>query len=657
MNYTVLQEILVLLAVSVVAVGAFRRFHLPPILGYLVVGMIVGPHGLQWLPDTADTRFIAEFGVVFLLFTVGLEFSLAQLVALKGVVLGLGGAQVLASTLIAGGAAWLLGMRWQGALIAGGVLAMSSTAIVIKQLTEQLERNSRHGRNAVGVLLFQDLAVIPFLIMIPILAGPGAHDIITPLLWALAKGIVAFIVMLAFGHWLLRPLFREIASARSSELFMLTVLLVSLTAAWATQLAGLSYALGGFLAGVMLGETEYRHQVEADIRPFRDVLLGLFFVTVGMLLDIHSLGNIWHWVVAVIVSIFLIKTVLIAVLSRIGGADSGVSLRTGLVLAQGGEFGFALLSLAIAAQLIQPREGQILLAALVISMAFAPLIIRFNGRIAKHIFSGSYLSTRAQMEHQIASGSKHFSDHIVICGYGRIGQNLARLIEKEGFRHVALDLDPSRIREARQVGDIVFYGDTTHPEVLAAAGIERARVLVITFDDPHGALKLVSNVRAIRPDIPILVRTADDTHLDELQQRGATEVVPETLEASLMLASHLLYLLDVPLASIVRRIQQVRSDRYRMLRRFFPGSDPVALDELEGPRERLHAVTLPAGAHAVGKTLRQLSLPGITVTAVRHRGQRLGNPEPSARLLEGDVVVMLGTPAQIEHAENVLLKG
>lgn len=657
MNYTVLQEILVLLAVSVVAVGAFRRFHLPPILGYLVVGMIVGPHGLQWLPDTADTRFIAEFGVVFLLFTVGLEFSLAQLVALKGVVLGLGGAQVLASTLIAGGAAWLLGMRWQGALIAGGVLAMSSTAIVIKQLTEQLERNSRHGRNAVGVLLFQDLAVIPFLIMIPILAGPGAHDIITPLLWALAKGIVAFIVMLAFGHWLLRPLFREIASARSSELFMLTVLLVSLTAAWATQLAGLSYALGGFLAGVMLGETEYRHQVEADIRPFRDVLLGLFFVTVGMLLDIHSLGNIWHWVLAVIVSIFLIKTVLIAVLSRIGGADSGVALRTGLVLAQGGEFGFALLSLAIAAQLIHPREGQILLAALVISMAFAPLIIRFNGWIAKHIFAASYLGTRAQMEHQIASGSKNFSDHIVICGYGRIGQNLARLIEKEGFRHVALDLDPSRIREARQVGDTVFYGDTTHPEVLAAAGIERARVLVITFDDPHAALKLVSNVRAIRPDIPILVRTADDTHLDELQQRGATEVVPETLEASLMLASHLLYLLDVPLASIVRRIQQVRSDRYRMLRRFFPGSDPVALDEPEGPRERLHAVTLPAGAHAVGKTLRQLSLPGITVTAVRHRGQRLGNPEPSARLLEGDVVVMLGTPAQIEHAENVLLKG
>lgn len=658
MNYTPLHEILILLAAAVIAVALFRRLHLPPILGYLFVGVLVGPHGLHWIPDTEGTRFLAEFGVVFLLFTIGLEFSMPQLVAMKGVVLGLGGAQVALSTALGGAIAWLAGMGWEGALIVGGILALSSTAIVTKQLTEQLEINSRHGRSAVGVLLFQDLAVIPFLILIPILAGFGGDSMAAPLLLALIKGVAAFFIMLAAGHWLLRPLFREIASARSPELFMLTVLLVSLTAAWATHLAGLSLALGGFLAGVMLGETEFRHQVETDIRPFRDVLLGLFFITVGMLLDVHALGAIWHWVALLALGIVATKSVLITALGRLGGTELGVALRTGLVLAQGGEFGFALLALAIGAGLIGDQAGQIVLAGTLVSMAISPFLVRYNGRIAKAL-TKSYLTNRAHAREEIAHVGQNLRDHVIICGYGRIGQNIARFLEKEGFRYIALDLDPGRVREAHQAGENVFFGDSVHREMLEAAGLRWARVLVISYSDTPSSLKILANARELRPDIPVLVRARDDAHLEELQRLGATEVVPETLEASLMLASHLLYLLGVPVSTIVRRVRDVRTDHYRLLRGVFPGEQDLATDELDRQHARLHAVTLPEGSFAVGHNLGQLGLEtsGVTVTAVRHHGERTSAPAPELELAAGDVLVLYGTPADLEHAENVVLKG
>ncbi len=659
MNESVFHEILVLLAVAVIAVALFRRFHLPPILGYLFVGMLVGPYGLHWIPDTQDTRFLAEFGVVFLLFTIGLEFSIPQLVAMRSTVLGLGGAQVLVSTLLAGVLAWALGVPWQGALIVGGVLALSSTAIAIKQLTEQLEINSRHGHNAVGMLLFQDLAVIPFLILIPFLAAGSGEWSFAPLLLALLKGILAFIAMLAVGRWLLRPLFREIAAARSAELFVLTVLLVSLTAAWATHLAGLSLALGGFIAGAMLGETEFRHQVEADIRPFRDVLLGLFFITIGMLLNLRSLLDLWPWVLLTLSGFVVVKAMLITALCRAFGDEAGVALRTGLVLAQGGEFGFALLSLAMGAALIDNRTGQVVLGATLLSMALAPLMIRFNGHVAKYLFTKSYVRNRERLEADIARDVRSLRDHVIICGYGRIGQNIGHFLEHEGFPYVALDLDPYRVQEARAAGETVFYGDSTHPEMLQAAGIARARALVLSFDDAPASMKILARVRESYPELPILVRARDDSALESLQQLGATEVVPEILEGSLMLASHLLYLLNVPVSTIVRRVRDVRSDRYRLLRGFFPGEEAVPIEASSSQRERLHAVTLPKGAAAVGRSIGELSLDDgtVTITAVRHEGVRSARPTPDLTLSTGDVLVLYGTPPDLERAETRLLKG
>ena len=336
-------SILVLMGVAVVLLALFRYLRLPQLLAYLVAGVLVGPYGLGWIPDVAGTRTLAEFGLVFLMFTIGLEFSLPKLLAMKQTVFGLGGAQVLISCAVFGFIAWNLGVPAAGAIVIGGVLALSSTAIVMKLLIEQLEQNSRHGRHAFGVLLFQDLIVVPFLILIPALGGAGGQSVWPTFGWVLVKSVLVLAAILFVGRWLLRPLFHEIASARLREFFMLSVLLLTLTAAWITQTAGLSLALGAFLAGMMLGETEYRHQVEADILPFRDILLGLFFITVGMQLDTGMLSAQWFWILAAVAGLFVFKTALIALLGRLFKMELGVALRTGLVLSQGGEFGFALL--------------------------------------------------------------------------------------------------------------------------------------------------------------------------------------------------------------------------------------------------------------------------------------------------------------------------
>lgn len=659
MEMQILQEIVMLLAISVVGVALFRRLKLPPTLAYLFIGLTVGPYGLGWIANSEDTRFLAEFGVVFLLFTVGLEFSLPKLIAMRRAVLGLGGAQVIATTLAIALLAWMMGMPLQAAALIGGTLAMSSTAIVIKQLTEQLELNSRHGRLSIGILLFQDLAVIPFLIVIPALAGINDEPLLQALALAFLKGVTASLIMLSIGHWLLRPLFHEIASAHSAELFTLTVLLFSISAAWLTNLSGLSFALGAFLAGMMLGETEFRHQVEADIRPFRDVLLGLFFITVGMLLNIATLPQIWYWVVLLVAGLIVFKTLTIMAVGMIAGVERGVALRTGLVLSQGGEFGFALLSLGLSSQLLEPQATQIVLAAIILSMLISPWLIRYNGAITKKMLPASYSAKRREIKIDIASDVHDIKDHIVICGYGRIGQNVARLLEQEGFEYVALDLDPLRVREARAAGDKVFYGDSTHREILEAAGLHRARVLVISFDDARATSKILTQLKELKPTLPILVRTRDDTNLERFQQQGATEVVPETLEASLMLVSHLLLLLGVPVSKVIHRVQVVRASRYQLLRQFFHGQEAAALQTSALPREGLRTVILSHDAYAIGKTLGEINLDktDVLVTAVRRLDGKSRRAHPQLRFRQGDVVIIYGAPENLERAQNILLKG
>jgi CPA2 family monovalent cation:H+ antiporter-2 len=593
-------------------------------------------------------------GVVFLLYMIGREISIPHLLSMRHAVLGFGGAQVVLTTLVVMAIAWWSGIRWEGALVVGGALALSSTAIVARQLTEQLELQSRHGRLALGILLFQDLAVVPFLVIIPILGGQAEAGVAFTLGIALLKGVVVVVGMLAAGRWLLRPLFHWIAAAHSVELFTLAVLLVALTASSVTHAVGLSAELGAFIAGMLIADTEYRHHVELEIRPFRDVLMGLFFITVGMKLNLFALPAILPWVVLLVIGVVLGKGLLVTLLLRLGRYETGVAMRTGMVLAQGGEFGFALLTLALGYGLLSTDDSQPVLAAVVLSMVLAPVLIRNNGDIARRACE-SYERNRAAQAQQLAEETESLADHVIVCGFGRIGQNLALFLKEEGFPYVALDVDPALIREAWEAGEPVFFGDATHPDTLENAGISRARGVVIAFDEYHAAERIVQAVRRLNKKVPIIVRAHDDTHLEGLEVAGATYVVPESVESSLILATRLLHSLDVDIDEIARVIEQARTDHYRRLRGYFHGERPEDLDELD--RYRLHTVVLPPQAYAIDQPIAALALGtlGVQVVTVRRAGICGDEPDRDMTLRAGDALILQGLPEALDAAEARVL--
>jgi CPA2 family monovalent cation:H+ antiporter-2 len=653
-----LLQILILLTASVCVVAAVRKLALPAILGYLAVGMLLGPHALALAADNATTQLLADFGVVFLVFTLGLEFSLPRLVAMRWEVLGVGGAQVLITAgIVASGAILFLGIVPAVAVVIGGAVAMSSTAIIIAQLTEQSENNRTHGRIAVAICLFQDLSFPLLLALLSALSGSAVDA--THILGAIGIAAISLLLVLAAGRWLLRPLFLMIASVRSAELFSLAVLLAVLASAWATHAAGLSLALGAFLAGMMLAETEFRHQVEATIRSYREILLGLFFITVGMMLDVGLLLRDLPLVTAILLGMLLLKAAVVAVAAKPATHSWFKSLRTGVIVSQGGEFGFALLILLLRKELLDPAIVQPLLAATVLSMVLSPLIIRHNRRITRIILreSGNPLTEAMRQERVTLAAAER--EHVVICGFGRVGQNIARVLEQAGFEYIALDVDPYRIRLGRQAGDPVVYGDAGEIKVLENVGLAHASVVVITFANPDVALRILRSVRELRADVPILVRTQDDTKLTELVAAGATEVVPETFEASLMLLSHLLLLVKLPVGQVLRTVNDIRSHRYSMLRQYFRDQEEEHLDDSHAFREELHSVILPPNAWAVGRSVTDLAERGsqATVNAVRRDGIVGRDPGPDTVFKEGDVVVVYGTPEAVEHAETLLLMG
>ncbi|CAB1369919.1 monovalent cation:proton antiporter-2 (CPA2) family protein [Denitratisoma oestradiolicum] len=651
-----LQIILLLLAAAVLVVTLFRSFNLPPVLGYLMVGVAIGPHALDLVPDPALAGHLAEFGVVFLMFSIGLEFSLPRLYSMRRIVFGLGLAQVLATLAVVMGGAVLLGLGWGTGFALGGVLAMSSTAVLSRLLAERLELDSRHGREVIGVLLFQDIAVVPLLIMVPALSQPAGLMAETVGL-ALLKAALVLVVVIFLGQRLTRGWFFLVARRKSSELFVLNVLLFTLGLAWLTELAGLSLALGAFVAGMLIAETEYRYQVEEDIKPFRDVLMGLFFITIGMFLDLAAVLAHLPWVLGSLVLLLGGKLVLVGGLSRLFGTTPGSALRSGLWLCAGGEFGFVLL--VQARGLLSPQVEQVVLTTLVLSLMLAPLLVHFSDRIVLRFVASEWLLRSMQLT-QIAARSMGAEKHVILCGYGRTGQHLARILEPEGFSLMALDLDPERVREAAAAGEPVSYGDCTRRETLVAAGIVRAHVLVITFADRAAALRVLHHVRALRPDLPVVVRAAEEQDVERLTEAGATEVIPEALESSVMLATHALALLGVPMSKVLRRLRELREHHYGLLRGFFHGVGDSSDAEDEAGLPRLHAVTLGEGAHAIGLTLDQLALDecGCTVSAIRRRGQgRARNDMTAAPLTADDVVVLLGTQAALAAGEELLLRG
>ena len=654
---------LLYLLAAVLGVVTCRSLKLPPMLGYLAAGVLIGPHALALAQNSEGVRHLGEFGVVFLMFAIGLEFSLPKLLAMRKQVFGLGLMQVLVTMAVVtvGGVAlshWVGGiwdMGWQTALALSGVLAMSSTAIVVKLMAERAELESEHGRRVMGILLFQDLAVVPLLILIPALGSASEH-LLPALGWALIKAVVLVGLLLTGGQRFMRWWLTLVARRKSEELFMLNLLLITLGLAWLTELAGLSLALGAFIAGVLVSETEYRHQVGTDIRPFHDVLLGLFFITIGMMLDWHILVDRWALVLALLAVPLLVKAVIILVLARLMGATTGVALRSGLFLAQAGEFGFVLLSLTQDHGLVQPALMNPILAAMVLSMLATPFLIMYSNRIVMKLVASDWMQQSLQMT-TIARKTINTSKHVIICGYGRCGQNLARMLEREGIPYMALDLDPDRVRQAAAAGDSVVYGDATRLQALMAAGLVRASAVVVTYIDVPAALKVLANTRAHAPQVPVVVRTQDDAYLDKLQDAGATEVVPEAIEGSLMLASHALALVGVPMRRVLRVVQDQRDARYNMLRGYFHGADDDTPNERD--QERMSTVSLPPGAKALGSPLGDLALNavGVRVVNLRRANGHQAAAADDAVLQEGDTLVLSGHPTALALAEDKLLRG
>ena len=658
-----LQLTLLYLLAAVLGVVVCRSFKLPPMLGYLAVGVVIGPNALAVAKNADGVRNLGEFGVVFLMFVIGLEFNLAKLRAMRNHVFGLGFFQVMLTMLGATAAAMTLaffapklwGMSWQTALALSSALAMSSTAIVVKLMTERLEMESEHGKRVMGILLFQDLAVVPLLVLIPALGATG-EALVNTLMVAALKAALLITLLLIGGPHVIRWWLTLVARRKSEELFVLNLLLITLGLAWLTELAGLSLALGAFIAGMLISETQFKQQVETDIRPFHDVLLGLFFISIGMMLDWRLVLERWPLVLLLVTLPVLFKAAVVTGLARALGATAGVSMRTGLYLAQAGEFGFVLLTLALNNALVPPALLNPILASMVLSMLATPFIILYSNQLVMKLVSSEWLQQSLQMT-TIARKSINVNRHVIICGFGRCGQNLARMLDLEGIPYMALDLDPDRVRQAAAAGDSVVFGDATRLQALMASGLARASAVVITYLEVPAAMKVLAHVRAHAPKVPVIVRTQDDHDLEALQQAGATEVVPEAIEGSLMLASHALALVGVPMRRVLRIVQGQRDARYNLLRGYFHGADDNSADELH--QERLTSLTLPLGAACIGKQLSHLTelTMEVHIVSLRRSGGKVISVMQDPAIEDGDTLVLSGKTESLLLAEQRLLLG
>ncbi|ODN41742.1 cation:proton antiporter domain-containing protein [Piscirickettsia litoralis] len=657
MTSVVFTQLLALLGASIGVIYLFHRLNLPSVLGYLSVGLFAGfilDH--TSLLQLKDMQVIAKFGVVFLLFSIGLQLPIRRLLAMKSAVFLLGGLQVVITTLVAWGIAALTPLSTTAAFVVGAAVALSSTALISKTLSDSKELNTPLGRSAFGAIIFQDMMVAPLLIIITALAETtGNESVWFNISLEMVKGAATLIVLYLIGHWILSPLFAAISKTRSSELFMLTALFTALAAANFTEMMGLSKELGAFLAGVLLSGTPYHHQVEADIRPFKDSLLGFFFISVGMMVDIDLLPVVWKQIILValgLIAVKLILTTLICLGLRMhNGRDS---LRIGILLAQGGEFSFVLIALASQINILNPIDDQILLMSFIFSMIVSLLIIYSYDKL-KNYFPEPNLPTQP-----LTNNNEELSSHVVICGFGRTGQQIARILASEGFQYVAIDSDPVRVNQAALAGENIIYGNSSHGGILDASKLRSAKALVITFADNDAATAITNYAHKSSNKIDILVRTHNDDDYKNFIALGATEVISRTSESSLLLGSHLLLLLGVPRYRVMRWSFDTHQSRYSMLKGFFQAGDSSEQhDEPDSERESLQSFFLPPRSYAIGKTLAELNLSQyeVIVTALRRNGIRSEDPPSDTKLKENDIIVLYGQANAIENAEVKLITG
>lgn len=650
--------IILLLVCSVVFLTVFKYFKLSATIAYFAVGILLGPSGAGILYDSDSIRHFVEFGIVFLMFSIGLEFSLPKLNSMRGILFGLGGAQVFITLATTFFVSRLFGLDLAMAFVIGSALTMSSTAIVSKILIERIDLNSRHGRLSIGILLFQDIAVIPILILLPALSAPtiDINTLFIPIILKIA-------VLLSILFWLGKPIinfwFGLVAQQKSRELFVLNVLMVTMFFAYLTHLAGLSYALGAFLAGMLISETRYRYQVESDIASFRDILLGLFFISVGMMLNLNIFIEYLWIIITIFIGYSLFKATLIALLTKAFKYEFGVGIRTGIILGQAGEFSFVILALAKEQNIIGGDILQIILSVCLLSMICAPFLIPYNGRIARFL-SKSYIKNSQKNIEKINDIGHNLNEHVILCGYGRSGQFLGRFLKEEHIPFIAIDMDLNRVNDASNAGELVMYGDASRRVVLNAAGIKNCKAVIITYADDRASSKVLTVVRETYADLPVIVRTADESSIALLQKEGATEVVPEVLEGSLMLGSHALMVLGIPLGRIVKKIRSFRSERYAMFRGYFKGSTDIS-DDFSGQEQlELHSIEVKRNPLLMKNKLENVRFEDFNIQIqYLRRPNMLENidPRPDIILDDGDILVILGLQQNINHFEKYISSG
>ena len=648
-----LQDLLVLLLASVPIAFIFNLLRLPTIVGFMITGVVIGPYGLGLIKDPHAIEVLAEIGVVLLLFTIGLEFSLRRILEMRRMVLFGGGLQVILTTLLATAFAYLLGRPLNQAIFFGFLFALSSTAIVLKTYIDRAEVDSPHGRAGVGILLFQDLSIVPMMLLIPILGGKeGSSTWRVVLTLLIAAAAIAVIILAA--RIIVPRLLHHIVRLRSSELFIISIVLLSLGTSWLTSQFGLSLALGAFIAGMVLSESEYSHQIVADILPFRDVFNSVFFISIGMLLSLSALASdvltVLGWVGLLIVG----KTLLVLAVVRLLGYSLRVSIMTALGLAQIGEFSFILAKAGLPAALLSATDYQRFLAASILSMIATPFLIKAAPRIGYAVQS---LFARGSLLEPSVVGfdpkEANLRGHVVIIGYGLNGRNLAKVLSRTGIPYVVLELNAEAVRNARAENEPVVYGDATRREVLHHVGIEHARILVLAISDPAATRHTVSVARQINPDINIIVRTRYMSEMQALQKLGANEVIPEEFETSIEIFSRVLREFGIARHVIQRQIAGIRSEGYQMLR---VPSLPIAdfkeiADALKSASTE--TVILERDAAAVGRTIGDLRLrkqTGVTIIAITRDGHTEINPGPEHVLQPDDVLVLLGGADQIDRA-------
>lgn len=649
-----LRGALILLSVGVLFVTFTLRLRLPPLLAYLAAGILVGPHGLALIPESHQIDTLAELGVVFLMFSIGLEFSLGKLKAMHRLVFGLGGGQVILTLIgTVAVARFFYHQGWREGVAVGAAVAMSSTAIVSKLLSERLELHSDAGRQTMAVLLFQDLAVVPLLITLPALATKTSGLLASLSLAMLQAGLV-LAAMIFLGQKLMHRWFDAVVRQRSPELFMLNVLWIVVGLSFLTAAAGLSLALGAFVGGMLISETMYRHQVEADIRPFRDILLGLFFITLGMQLDLAFVAQSIGSVVIALALLILGKGGVVLLLCATMRNSTDTAVRTAIQLAQGGEFGFVLLTLGLDLHLVPGDVFQVTTAALLLSMFLAPFLIARAGKLGKRL-SAKDFAQRAKMVQEVAARAMDVENHVIVCGFGRSGQTIARFLEAEDIPFIALDVDPVCIEQAQKAGERVVFGNADRLEVLMAAGLQRARAVVITYNDLSATEKVLFHTRDARPDMPVVVRSADDSNIDHLKSLGATEVIPEVLEGGLMMAAQTLAELGVPVERAVGQVRAARAERYGKLKSYYRGEK----DRMKRLAEEKSVFVVEAGSATVGRALSEVmpaSSP-VRVERVKRGEVRIDNPAADLALEGGDVLLLSGPPDALLRLEKQLAAG